>query len=292
MEIKLGTLITPNKMPKQATIKKSVSLDGLGLHTGEIASLTFLPAEPDTGVIFRRVDLPGKPEIPANVSSVIDTQRSTTIGISKEERISTVEHLLATLYCLSIDNIIIECNAPETPLLDGSSKFFIETILSAGRIEQNSEQKFLEIKKPIAVDSNGMTLIALPAPEFKISYTLSYSNPLLGNQFQSFEINQENFINEIGNARTFALYSELEHLLKMGLIKGGSLDNAIVITNEAVLSKEGLRFPDEFVRHKIVDLIGDLYLTGCRLKAHVISIRSGHTYNVKLANAICDAYNI
>jgi len=237
-------------MAKQSTIKKSVSLDGLGLHTGKIASLTFLAAPANTGIIFRRVDLPGKPEIPANISYVIDTQRSTTIGISKLERISTIEHLLAALYCLSIDNIVIECNAPETPLLDGSSKYFIETILSAGRIEQNAEQKILEITEPIAVDSDNMTLVALPAPEFKISYTLSYSNPLLGNQFQSFEINKETFINEIGTARTFALYSELEQLLKMGLIKGGSLDNAIVITKEAVLSKEGLRYPDEFVRHK------------------------------------------
>jgi len=276
-------------MPKQATIKKNVSLNGLGLHTGEIASLSFLPAEPDTGVIFRRIDLPGKPEIPAHVSAVIDTQRSTTIGVSKEARISTVEHLLASLQCLSIDNVIIESNAPETPQLDGSSKFFIETILSAGRVEQGAEQKILEIKEPVAIDSSGMTLIALPASEYKISYTMNYSNPILGNQFRSFEINKENFIHEIGRARTFALYSELEQLLKMGLIKGGSLDNAIVITDEAVLSKEGLRYPDEFVRHKIVDLIGDLSLIGYRLKAHVISIRSGHTYNVKLAKAICKA---
>jgi len=279
-------------MPKQATIEKNVSLNGLGLHTGEISSLSFYPAEPDTGVVFRRIDLPGKPEIPAHVSAVIDTQRSTTIGISEEARISTVEHLLATLQCLSIDNVIIESNAPETPLLDGSSKYYIETVLSAGRVEQNAEQKVLEIKEPIAIDSEDMTLIALPSDEYSISYTMSYSNPLLGNQFRSCLINQDNFVNEIGQARTFALYSELEQLLKMGLIKGGSLDNAIVITDEAVLSKEGLRYPDEFVRHKIVDLIGDLSLTGHKLKAHVISIRSGHTYNIKLANAICKACNL
>ncbi len=236
-------------------------------------------------MIFRRTDLPGKPEIPAHVTSVVNTQRSTTIGIGSAY-VQTVEHILATLQCLEIDNVIIEVDAPETPLTDGSGKQFIEVINSAGRVEQNAESSYIEINEPIAVDGDGMTLCILPSDEYKISYTMNYKHPVVGTQFHSFVIDRDTFINEIGPARTFATYDELEQLLKNGLIKGGSLDNAIVVTDRAILSKEGLRYKDEFVRHKIMDIIGDLSLVGKRLRAHVISLRSGHTFNVKLAKAI------
>jgi len=272
-------------MYKQATIEKPVKLSGIGLHSGELTTLRFVPAAENTGVIFKRVDLPDKPEIPALVSSVVNTQRSTTIGVSSAY-VQTVEHILATLQCLEIDNVIIEVDAPETPLTDGSGKQFIEAVLSAGRVEQEAESEYFKITEPLAIDSNGMTLCAIPADEFSISYTMNYNHPVVGTQFHSFVINRENFINEIGPARTFATYNELEHLLKNGLIKGGSLDNAIVVTDQAILSKEGLRYKDEFVRHKIMDIIGDLSLVGKRLRAHIVSLRSGHTYNVKLAQLI------
>ncbi|RLD09959.1 MAG: UDP-3-O-[3-hydroxymyristoyl] N-acetylglucosamine deacetylase [Chlamydiae bacterium] len=281
----MNSAVKKNNMYKQATIGNTVKLSGIGLHSGELTTLKFIPAEENTGVIFRRVDLPGKPEIPAHVSSVINTQRSTTIGTGSAY-IQTVEHILATLQCLEIDNIIIEVDAPETPLTDGSGKQFIETINSAGRVVQDAESEFIEITEPIAIDSDEMTLCALPADRYKISYTMAYKHPVVGTQFHSFAINSDTFINEIGPARTFATYNELEQLLKNGLIKGGSLDNAIIVTDQAILSKEGLRYKDEFVRHKIMDIIGDLSLIGGRIRAHIISLRSGHTYNIKLARAI------
>lgn len=275
-------------MERQATIERSVSVSGLGLHTGEITTVKFHAADAGTGVIIRRTDLPGKPEFPAVVSSVLDTQRSTTLGILPAI-VGTVEHIMASLQCLSIDNIIIEANAPETPLMDGSAKQFVEALISAGRVEQEAEIEYIELSQPIAIDDDTITLVAIPAEEYRISYTMSYAHPVLGHQFRSVKVTRESFIEEICPCRTFALYQELEQLLKMGLIKGGSLDNAIVVTDNAILSKEGLRYKDEFVRHKIMDLIGDLALVGRRLKAHVISIRSGHSHNVKLAQAICAA---
>ena len=272
-------------MYKQATIEKPVKLSGIGLHSGELTTLRFLPAAKNSGVIFRRIDLPGKPEIPALVSSVINTQRSTTIG-DENAYVQTVEHILATLQCLEIDNIIIEVDAPETPLTDGSGKQFIEIVNSAGRVEQDAVSDYIEITQPIAIDSNEMTICIIPSDEYKISYTMDYKHPAIGTQFHSFNIDRDTFINEIGPARTFAAYDELAQLFKSGLIKGGSLDNAIVVTDKAILSKEGLRYKDEFVRHKIMDIIGDLSLVGRRLHAHVVALRSGHTFNFKLAQAI------
>jgi len=275
---------------KQKTIKKPVEVNGLGLHTGKITTLKFLPAPENTGIRFRRSDL--GVEIPAIIKTVVDTQRSTTIGISRDAVIWTIEHILASAYCLGISNLIIESYAPETPLMDGSAREFVDALISAEIIEQNAEIKTLEIDKPIYVEQDDVLIIAIPCETYKISYTMSYSNKILGDQFYTVEINQENFINEICSCRTFALYSEIENLIKKGLIKGGSLDNAIIITDNAILSKDGLRFQNEFVRHKIMDMIGDLSLIGCRLKGHIISIKSGHSCNVKMAHEICRQYNI
>lgn len=278
-------------MACQATIATPQALAGIGLHTGRITTLRFVPAAVNTGVRFRRVDLPDKPEIPARIASVIDTQRSTTLG-NGPAMIQTVEHILASIQCLGLDNVIVEVNAPETPLTDGSARPFVKILQAAGRVEQDAEQPLLSITAPLAVEGNGMALCALPADDFRISYTLSYHHPAIKPQFREFPINDATFVAELAPARTFALYSELEQLLKAGLIKGGSLDNAVVITDQAILTKDGLRYPDEFVRHKIMDLIGDLTLTGRRVHAHVISIRSGHTLNVALARALCAAAGI
>lgn len=278
-------------MARQATIAQAQALAGIGLHTGHITTLRFLPADVNTGIRFRRADLPDKPEIPARIASVMDTQRSTTLGVGKAI-VQTVEHILASIQCLGLDNLIVEVNAPETPLTDGSARPFVQALQAAGRVEQEDEQATLSISTHVAIEGNGMALCALPADDFRISYTLSYNHPAIKPQFREFPITDQTFVHELAPARTFALYSELEQLLKAGLIKGGSLDNAVVITDQAILTKDGLRFPDEFVRHKIMDLIGDLTLTGHRVRAHVISIRSGHTLNVALARALCAAADV
>lgn len=276
-------------MVKQATIGSAQTVAGIGLHTGRITTLRFVPAAPNTGVRFRRMDLPDQPEIPACIAAVVDTQRSTTLGISPQVIVQTVEHILASIQSLDLDNVIVEVNAPETPLTDGSARQFVEALQAAGRMEQDAERLDLTINAPIAVEGKGMALCAIPADDFRISYTLSYNHPVIKPQFREFSITSEIFLNELAPARTFALYSELEQLIRMGLIKGGSLDNAVVITDQAILAKDGLRFPDEFVRHKVMDLIGDLSLIGRRVRAHVVSIRSGHTLNVALARALCAA---
>lgn len=275
-------------MPRQTTIAEPRTVRGVGLHTGELTTLRFLPAEANAGVRFRRTDLPGAPEIPACITTVINTQRSTSLG-SGGVIVQTVEHILATVQCLGIDNLIIEVDAPETPLTDGSCKQFAEALIAAGTVAQEAEQQFVSLDRPIAIEGEGMTLCALPADDYRISYTMSYPHPVLPPQFREFAISRHAFLDGLATARTFALYSELEQLLRAGLIKGGSLDNAVVITDQAILSNNGLRFPDEFVRHKITDLIGDLALIGRRLKAHIVSIRSGHTLNTTLARAIASA---
>ena len=289
-------------MTKQTTIAKETKISGIGLHSGEITSLKFLPAPADTGIVFKRTDVPfpGGVEFPARVSSVLNTDRSTTIGkviqIPQSPKpvpivVLTVEHLMASIYCLGIDNLYVEATAMETPLMDGSGLPFAEALKEAGIVELDKERlPDLEIKEPLFVEQGDASIVILPCEVYRISYTMSYPHPVVGTQFIELVVNKENFLQKIAPSRTFALYSELEQLLSRGLIKGGSLNNAIVITDKAILSKDGLRYPDEFVRHKVMDLIGDLALTGRRLKAHVISIRSGHSLNNKASAAIAAKY--
>ena len=285
-------------MTKQTTIAKEAKISGIGLHSGEITSLRFLPAPANTGIVFKRTDLPipGGVAFPALVTSVLNTDRSTTIGkllqVPQSPQpvpivVLTVEHLMASIYCLGIDNLFVEATAMETPLMDGSGIDFANTLKEAGITELDEERlPELTVTEPIKVEHGDATIEILPADEYKISYTMTYPHPVIGTQFFETLVNEENFINNIAPSRTFALYSELSALLSRGLIKGGSLNNAIVITDNAILSKDGLRYPDEFVRHKVMDLIGDLALTGRRLKAHVVSSRSGHTLNNKAAAAL------
>ena len=282
-------------MTKQTTIAREVTVSGLGLHSGEITSLKLKPAPANTGVLFRRTDLPQPVEFPALESSVLNTDRSTTIGkvLPPPIFVGTIEHLMASIYCLEIDNLIVEATAMETPLMDGSGIQFVEALKEAGKQELSEERlPDLIVTEPLSVEYNDMKIEILPCDEYKISYTMSYPHPVVGTQFLELTVNEENFIKEIAPARTFALYSELEALLARGLIKGGSLNNAIVITDNAILSKDGLRFQNEFVRHKIMDLIGDLSLVGRRLKAHIISTRSGHTLNNKASALLLQKYGL
>ncbi len=270
------------KARPQRTLKKEVFFSGVGIHTGKEVSIRFCPAEADHGIVFQRTDLPGKPKIPAAIEYVQDTSRSTTIGVGSAS-VQTVEHVLAALYAYQIDNLCIQVSEGEPPVGDGSSSPFVQLIEEAGIEEQSTEKMIHPLKEPLYYSHGETHLIALPSDEYRISYTLHYPNtPVIRSQYFSFAVNAESFKKEVSMCRTFALYEEITILMERGLIRGGSLENAVVIKDDVVFSKEGLRYPDEMVRHKALDLIGDLSLVGFPFQAHVIAMRSGHRANVEL----------
>lgn len=266
-------------MAKQRTILKEISISGIGVHTGNNSTITFKPATVNSGLRFVRVDIPEKPGISADVEFVIETERGTSLGLG-ETKIHTVEHVLAALAGLGIDNCIIEVNANEPPFLDGSSLPFVRVIKEAGVVEQEAEKQELELSSSVSFSQGGVSLVAIPAKTLSISFTLDFDHQLLQSQYFSLDINEESFSNEIAPARTFCFVSDVDCLKEKGLIKGGSLDCAVVIGDKEILNKEPLRFRDEFTRHKIADLLGDIALLGCPLRAHVISIKSGHATNI------------
>ena len=242
--------------------------------------MTFCPAPVGSGITFQRIDLPGSPIIPATIEYVLDTSRSTTIGIGNCI-VHTVEHVLAALAANGVDNLSIQVDAKEPPIGDGSSAPFVHLIEEAGIEEQGLNRNIVKIKKPVYYSKGDVHLVALPSEEYRISYTLNYPNtPVIRSQYFSLPVNGQDFKQEVSRCRTFALYEEISHLMDKGLIRGGSLDNAVVIKDDAILSKEGLRFTDEMVRHKILDVIGDLSLVGFPFLAHIIAICSGHETNV------------
>lgn len=274
---------------RQRTLKKAVSFTGIGIHTGKNVALRFVPSPESTGIVFKRIDLPSSPLIPATVEYVVDTARSTILGLG-EVRIQTVEHVLAALKANDIDNLIIEIDNVEPPVGNGSSDVFVEMIEEAGILEQEAPCSILSLKEPVFYQEKEIQIVALPSPTYRISYTLSYpEHPLLKAQFHSLNVDALSFKAEIAPCRTFSLYQEISHLMDRGLIKGGSLDNAVVIHDKAVFSKGGLFFPDEMVRHKILDMIGDLSLVGLPFTAHVISIRSGHATNFRFSKNLLKA---
>jgi len=248
--------------------------------------LALHPADSDTGILFRRIDLPGKPTVPALVDYVVDVQRGTTIardGVA----VHTVEHLLAAFYARGIQNVVVDMEGPEPPVCDGSSRPFLELIEEAGVREQDAEVPELRITETIHLEFDGTLLTAAPADEYRISCTVKYGNRVTTYcQYESFVITAETFRDELCEARTFCLYEEIEALMKANLIAGGSLDNAVVVKDEAILSREGLRYPDEFVRHKMLDIVGDLSLVGRRIRGHIIAVKPGHPSNVALAREL------
>lgn len=271
-------------MPQQQTLKNAVSFTGIGLHSGNKVNMTLLPAPPNSGLKFRRVDLDGRPELDARVELVVDTQRSTTLGRGPV-KVHTVEHVLAALAGANVDNALIELDANEPPIADGSSREFARLIREAGVISQAETAEPYRITTPIQL-SVGETLMAVfPHDGFKITCTSSDRGGRF-TQFFSLEITPANWELELSHARTFCFYEEIEYLIKNGLIKGGSLENAIVIRDDAVLTTEPLRYREEFVRHKMLDILGDLALTGRRLRGHVIAVRPSHQANTELARAI------
>lgn len=267
----------------QTTLRQPSFFSGIGIHTGKVVNLRFVPAPIGTGVVFKRTDLPSQPIIPATLEYVCDTSRSTTIGIS-DVRIHTVEHVLAAVRAAQIDNLIIEISSIEPPIGNGSSDLFLNMIDEAGFEKQEAITPIVRLKQPVYWSEEGITIVAIPYEGYRISYTLNYpESKVLKCQYQSFEIISDVFKKEIAPCRTFSEYKEVSMLMDRGLIKGGSLDNAVIIDGDVVLSKEGLFFPDEMVRHKILDMVGDLSLIGLHFNAHIISIRSGHKSNYQFA---------
>jgi UDP-3-O-[3-hydroxymyristoyl] N-acetylglucosamine deacetylase len=265
-------------MRSQRTIQKEVSFEGIGLHTGKHSSVVLKPAPRDTGVTFIRTDR--DTVIKAHVGSVIDTAFATTIG-SNGVKIRTVEHIMAALAGLGIDNITIEVNGPEIPILDGSSTELISIILSAGIAKQGKKRPYLRIKRPVIFEDGHSKIVALPYNGRRITYSIFFNHYGFGEQRLSLEISEESFIKEIAPARTFGFLKDIEYLRTNGYAKGGSLDNAIILGEAGVLNSSGLRFRDEFVRHKVLDSIGDLSLVGFPIYGHIIANKSGHSSNIK-----------
>ncbi|MEJ2744505.1 MAG: UDP-3-O-acyl-N-acetylglucosamine deacetylase, partial [bacterium] len=272
-------------MQRQRTIKTPVCLTGVGVHTGNKTRLVFSPAPVNAGVKFVRTDIPGSPEVSALAQNVSDVCRGTTIANGGVE-IHTVEHVLAAIRGCGVDNVVVELDSNEPPVGDGSSFAYVRMIKSAGIEEQDTPRNELVLDEAVWMSKDNAVIAAIPSEQFRVSYTMDFKHPTLPAQFVSFVVTEDVFENEIASGRTFCFYHEIEALVEQGLIKGGSLDNAVVIGDGVIYSKERLRFPDEFARHKVLDLIGDLSLVGRQVRAHVIAMRSGHELNVGLARKL------
>lgn len=266
------------KLGLQKTIKRETFFEGAGLHTGKYSKVYLKPAPRDSGITFVRKDK--GVSIRANVFSVVDTTFATTIGCNGA-KIKTVEHILAAIAGLGIDNILIEVDGPEIPILDGSSFNIVELILKAGIAKQSSKRAFIKINKPISLVDGNAEILVLPNDRRLITYSIYFNHDMLGHQSLSIELSEKVFINEIAPARTFGFLKDVQYLKANGFAKGGSFDNAIILGEREILNPSGLRFPDEFVRHKILDLLGDLSLIGYPIYGHIIADRSGHTTNLK-----------
>lgn len=261
-----------------------MSYSGIGLHSGNRVNMTFLPAPPNSGVRFRRVDLEGKPEIEARVEHVVQTNRSTTLG-KGNAKIQTVEHILATFSGYAIDNAIVELDANEPPIGDGSAREYCKMVERAGIAPQAGLRETYRITQPLELQTEESLIAIFPHDRLKVSCTSSDKAGRFS-QFYSVEVNPETWQRDIAHARTFCFFEEIEYLIKNGLIKGGSLENAVIIRDDAVLTTEPLRYADEFVRHKILDILGDLSLVGRPLCGHIIAVRPSHTVNCELARLI------
>ncbi len=262
----------------QRTLKNSVSFYGIGLHTGRHVHVTLRPSSRDSGIVFHRTDKGSF--IRADVASVIDSAYATTIG-NEVTKIKTVEHLLAALSGLGIDNATVELDGPEIPILDGSAIEITGLILKAGIAKQGKKASYLRITAPVFFKDGHSEIAIFPYNGRKITFSINFNHSVLGEQTLSVDINEEIFIREIAPARTFGFLKDVQHLVANGLAKGGSLSNAIILTENGILNSSGLRFKDEFVRHKILDSIGDFSLLGMPIYGHVIADRAGHSTNIR-----------
>jgi UDP-3-O-[3-hydroxymyristoyl] N-acetylglucosamine deacetylase len=267
-------------MVKQRTLKNAIQATGVGLHTGEKVYMTLHPSAPDTGVVFRRTDLNPIVEIPARAKNVGDTTLSTTL-VKDDVRVSTIEHLMSALAGMGIDNVIVDVSAPEIPIMDGSAAPFVFLLQSAGIKEQDAPKKFVRIKRPVTVKKEGKEATFKPFNGFKINFAIDFDHPVFDSQTlnASIDFSSTSFVKEISRARTFGFMHEFEYLRAKGLARGGSLNNAIVVDESQIINEDGLRFEDEFVKHKILDAIGDLYLMGNSIIGEFDAHKSGHGLN-------------
>lgn len=268
-------------MRYQHTIADEVRCAGVGLHNGLEVNLSIKPAPPDSGIVFKRIDLPGCPLIPAHYSCITDTTLATTLGAGGAT-VATVEHLMAAFVGLGIDNALVEIDGPEVPSLDGSAEPFVFMLKRAQPVNQRARKTYIKVLQPLQVRCKDKTLSIYPDHSLRITYSIDFDHPLIQQQTYSLTFSEEVFCQEISNARTFGFLYEVQNLKKNGFALGGSLDNAIVIDDRSILNEGGLRFEDEFVRHKILDLIGDLALLGKPVLGHIVAHKSGHALHHRL----------
>jgi UDP-3-O-[3-hydroxymyristoyl] N-acetylglucosamine deacetylase len=272
-------------MDAQRTLRRQISCVGIGLHSGNKVNLTLKPAPSDYGIRFRRTDL-GDHEVPATVHNLAGIQLAT--GLARNEvSVETVEHLLAALVSMGVDNVIVELNSPEVPIMDGSASPFIYLIHEAGIRRLPTQRKFLKIVRPIAISRGDKRIALYPSDHFKVTYSISYDHPLLRHQSRTIRISEDSFVEEVAPARTFTFLKDVEVMRQNGLALGGSLENAIVL-GEAGILNNALRFEDEFVRHKILDAIGDLALVGYPVIGHLVAHRAGHALHTEFAAKILE----
>lgn len=267
----------------QHTLKNPIHCSGIGVHSGRKVAMTLNPAAPNSGIVFRRTDAAGAgAEVKAHWSHAIETPLCTTLVADNGQKVSTIEHLMAAFAACGIDNALVELNAEEVPIMDGSAAPFVFLIECAGRQVQNAPRRAIRILKPVSVEEPHRAASFEPGEGFTIDFEIDFDNDLVARQTWSGLVNEETFKAEISRARTFGFLQEVEQLRKLGLARGGSLDNAIVIDGDKVLNEGGLRFEDEFVRHKVLDSIGDLYLAGAPILGHFTGIKAGHALNLRL----------
>jgi UDP-3-O-[3-hydroxymyristoyl] N-acetylglucosamine deacetylase len=279
----------------QITLKKSVTAQGVGLHSGAKVTLTLHPAEANHGIVFQRVDVAGEPKISALWNNVSDTRMCTLISNDNGVSVGTIEHLMSALRASHVDNVLVTLDGPEVPIMDGSAEPFDFLLQCAGLETQNAPKKRLLIKKTIRVEDGDKWAEFTPSNIASYDFVADFKHPLIGEQSHSLTLVNGNYPSQISRARTFTFTSEIDQLRSLGLIKGGSLDNAIVLDEQKILNNNGLRFPYEFVRHKILDAVGDLYLAGLPIMGHYTGHKAGHALNNQLLRALfadSDAYII
>ncbi len=272
----------------QQTLRESTSFAGVGLHSGNRVEMTFLPAPPNSGIRFRRVDLEGQPEIEARIDNVSTTQRSTSLS-KGNAKILTVEHVLAAFAGRGIDNAMVELDANEPPIGDGSARAYVKMIHEAGVTPQDEPREVFRVSTPISFQKDETNISVFPHDGLKITCTSADAKGRF-TQFYSLEVTPESWEHDLADARTFCFFEEIEYLIKNGLIKGGSLENAVVIRDDAILTTEPLRYPEEFVRHKMLDIIGDLSLVGCPIGGHVVAVKPSHFANCEVARQIAQQW--
>ena len=272
----------------QQTIRKPVTCSGVGIHSGCRVSLTLMSAPPDTGIVFIRKDISGSPRVPVSIKNVRPALLSTTVGVDGVQ-VQTIEHLLAAAAGLGIDNLFVEVDASELLALDGSARPFVSLMLEAGIASQDRRQTYLKVVRPIEVVDGDKRIAIRPASESSVTYTIDYAHPLIGRQVYAYDCSSGAFVGDIAAARTFGFLREVEALWEAGLGLGGSLQNTLVLSEEGLINEGGLRFADEFVRHKILDLIGDMMLLGVPVIGEIEAVRSGHAQHAHLVARILES---